>query len=88
MQGTQVLPGASNHARNCGHRFQDNRAVTVTAGKKSISEETRRLGESQRKPIGKIIGDVMLLQRNLCRHSIAPLGLTCPSMFYFYSVKD
>jgi hypothetical protein len=67
-QSAQMLQGASNHARDSGNRFKYNRAVTVAAGKKSISEEARRLGESKRKLIRKTIWCVVLFQQHFSRH--------------------
>ena len=71
-QGAQVLQGAADHARHGGDRFQHNRAVTVAAREESVGEEARRLGESQGKPIGKILWGMVPLKRIRIRHGLFP----------------
>lgn len=59
-QCPQMLQGTADHARDGGNRFQDDRTMTISPGKKGVREETQKFHEGKSRPVAKITRRMVL----------------------------
>ena len=79
-QCPQMLQGTADHARYGGNRFQDDRTMTITPGKKGVREETQKLHEGISRPIAKILRRMVLPGWRRNRHVNTPVGDSAPAI--------
>ena len=79
-QCPQMLQGTADHARYGSNRFEDNRTMTITPGKKGVREETQKLYESISHPIAKILRRMVLPGWRRNRHVDTPVGDSAPAI--------
>ncbi|MGB8300669.1 MAG: hypothetical protein WCE67_06465, partial [Azonexus sp.] len=86
-QCPQMLQGTADHARYGGNRFEDDRTMTITPGKKRVREETQELHEGKSRPIAKILRRMVLPGWRRNRHVDTPVGDSAPAIIQTHNER-